>query len=258
MATNLYLCFPDAQITASAITAPTAATVSTTDDFSFSNTLSGNRQRHYRSDANATSSNYDYDLGSGNDISPDYFIISRADILSNSDSADPTITLRGSASGSYTSPEDEVLTLTTASLSGYYNEDVILETTFSTSYRYWRLIIATTESFQREFSKLYFGNWLNLGRDPIYPTRIEKEWVGGNVRKMRRVINLRYRDIADDKRIAFEQNIARNRDIHPIFLYDKGNKILKGGKLVHCSLLSHAWSFNAYGTDLDVTFEELI
>lgn len=254
MATNLYLCYPDAQLTASTITAPTAQDTSV----SFSNTLSGDRQEIYKSDAQATSRNFDYDMGSGGDISPDYFIIARADLIRNADSADCTITLRGSASGGYTSPEDEALMLGSSTLFGPYAEDTILETTYSTDYRYWRLIVATTQSVVCQFSKLYFGNWLDLGRDPEYVSRIRKEWKGKNVRKLKRTVTLRWRGITEAKRIAFDEKVATKSDIHPLFLYDKGDNLLDGVKLLHVRMTSHVWDLQTYGTTLTASFEEVL
>ena len=255
---NLKFCYADAQVRALTVTSPASDVVKTTDTFPIGNALSGARHRHYRTDAQVTSTDIDIDLGSTGQTNPDYFIIARADFLKRGDSSDPVFTLEGDDNSSFTSPETSALTVTSAQLKGPHNEDIIKETSFTTSYRYWRLNIASTATIQHEISKIYFGNWLDLGRDPSYAPQIEfGEW-SHTRRRRARTISLFFRGITTANRLLFETKVVANKDVHPLFLYDPNDYLFDGLQLIHCELLSHGWTIRHGGSDLSVTLMELI
>jgi hypothetical protein len=249
--TNLFFCYPHFPVNAT-ITTSTAST-----GYSIDNTIAGERHEHYRRNADATSTNVDYDLGSGNNDRPDYFLVARADFLKRGDSSNPALSLRGSVNSGYTATEDLTLTVTDAELCGRYNEDVILETSYVNDYRYWRLNIATTATFTHEVSKIYFGNFFDLGRDPLYLSEYKLLKKDQNERKVKRVYKLIYDGITEAKRQAFTDTILKNADVYPVFIYDKNDIFLEGKKLLHCWITSHKWEVSYYKSTLTLELTEI-
>jgi hypothetical protein len=249
--TNLFFCYPHLPVNAT-ITTSTAST-----GYSIDNTIAGERHEHYRRNADATSTNVDYDLGSGNNDRPDYFLVARADFIKRGDSSNPALSLRGSVNSGYTATEDLTLTVTDAELCGRYNEDVILETSYVNDYRYWRLNIATTATFTHEVSKIYFGNFFDLGRDPLYLSEYKLLKKDQNERKVKRVYKLIYDGITEAKRQAFTDTILKNADVYPVFIYDKNDIFLEGKKLLHCWITSHKWEVSYYKSKLTLELTEI-
>lgn len=258
--TDFYICYADAQVSASVVSATSGYSGKSTDDFSIGNALSGARSRHYRTSNSQTAHQIDFDMGSGVTINPDYCILARADILNNSDSGGTHgFTLRGDDNPAYSSVEEQTKTYSDNDLIGPNQEDAILElSAYSTDYRYWQVDIFSTASIQHHFSKLYFGNWLDLGRNPSYKPIIKFGEFHHVKRRRARTITLLWRGISDTNRMLFDSKVAKNADIHPLFLYDKNDNVLNGLKLIHCELLVHTWDYRDNNSDLNATFRELI
>lgn len=249
--TSVYFCYPDAQASAT-ITTTTADT-----GYSSNNLRSGARHQHYKANAASTSLNIDFDLGVGNTANPDYFILARADFIRRADSGTPTLTFYADDNSSFTSPESASLSLTAGNSAGKYSEDCIKLPGFSTAYRYFRVNIATTSSIAQRLSKIYFGNWLDLGRDPLVYARTSFVKHADGFKRRIRVIDLQYRGITDAKRQEYLSAIGESIDIHPIFIYDASDLLLNGEKLFHCYIERQRWTTNHYSNDLDVSLVEL-
>ena len=200
------------------------------------NVLDGPRGRYYRSSSTAlTTSNVDFDLVTTHQ--PQYAVWAGINRMVSRDSADITVNVLGSASGSYTSPETKTDTVGTADLIGTNNEDFVLETTFATAFRYFRMQVVTTDSVQHTYSKAWVGNYLDLGVDPARPKRINRTGKDEVLVYQPHVFDLEWKGVSDANQESFVENVL-NFPGSPIFLYTKAaastDSALNGNRLVHC------------------------
>lgn len=202
------------------------------------NVTDGPRGRYYRSSSTAlTTSNVYYDLLTTHQ--PQYAVWAGINRMVARDSADITVNVFGSASSSFTSPETKTDTVGTADLIGTNNEDFVLETTFATAFRYFRMQVVTTDSVQHTYSKAWVGNYLDLGVDPARPKRINRVAKDGAVVWHGHTLDLEWKGVSDANLEAFIENVL-NFPGSPIFLYTKNaastDSALNGNRLVHCKV----------------------
>lgn len=253
MTSNLLMGYTDQQAWGSTLTAPAAAT-----GYLAANIEGGSRSKHYKRATAGTTSIWEYDLYADQAIT--YIYIARADLVRLSDSAASTIALRGATSSAFTTGETVSHTFNIADLLGPKNEDFIYTFT-TTARRFWRITLTTTASFQHELSKILFGSFFDMGRDPIYEQLYqERDWKPGRQeRETQSRFNLTWRGVTQDTKKSLIWSPLWDMDVCPIFLYDPNDYILNGQKLLHCNIKSHR--INAISTnnfEVQLEFEELI
>lgn len=226
---NLKVIYPDFTLKVTA--APTGAT-----GRSASNLYYGSRQKTFKAASNATLSRFDFDLGSA--IKPEYLLIDGANFLRKNDSAAVSVSVTGSASPSFTSPETYTATFNLADLVGTESSIYFRTLTYTTAFRYYRIDITTTASFKHEFRKLYFGRFFDLGLDPAAPLS-QFLITGESERRARAQWTIKYIGVTDALLASFNTTILRNRDLFPIYIYTPSNQafLKESTELVFCKVL---------------------
>ena len=254
MTTNLLISYPDIPFRGTPSNLPTAAT-----NYSTKNVYTGSRGATFKRSTAGTSTSWDFDLGSGVTAQPDHIIIARADLVRKKDSASTTWTVSGSASASITSPETKTDTFDTSDLDGPGGEDLISEFTYASAFRYWRFTLATTASIACEFSKLHIGNFLDLGRDPLWSREVSRPFSPGHTRRDPYVFQFEWQGITNTKRNLFFDYVVQYAE-NPIFLYAKTNTVtLAGQSLLHARLIDFSEESVAHNVNtITATFEECI
>lgn len=237
MATNLKLAFPDLNRSATLI-------AHTTENASHvaENALAGSRSKLFKTSTTVTTSQLDFDVGSGSTAQPDFLLLSRLDLIRSKDSADIAVSIEGdSSSGFGTSEVEQDASVSMTDLVGPNNRDWILSTSFASAYRYFRVKITTTQSVVHEWALVYFGNLFDFGRDPSYPAQIRRSARVRGARKPVFTFSFEWRGISNTKRSEF-LDVYQLRDFGPVFLYDPNDYVLEGDRLI-C----------AYITDVSIT-----
>lgn len=250
---NLVIALPPDTYSASLFTA-TAADAS----YPLTNLALGPRHLHYKASTAITVSQFDYDFGAN--ITPDFVIIARADLLKKSDSSNPAVALIGSASSSFSAPDTYNSTITTATLYGGNNEDWVYLPTVTTPRRYWRVQITTTASFAHRFSKLYLGTGFDPGRDPSFPRRYTRGMTNVRDRAAQNMFFFDWRGITDATRYSFNTLLGKYRDVNPVFLFTRTfHDALSDLRVLHCELVTVESITKVRGTNhLRITFDEVI
>ena len=254
MATNLKILYPDIPFRAGI-----SAVSSELDGNEAQRTILGDRWRLWRAEAADSAFTIDYDLGVGVTASADYFL---AALVSRQVApySDAVFYLQGGSS----SPATNVIGYVQPSVDTMYNpeaEDGIATFATSTAYRYWRVNIEspTVSDFLPYASKFFFGTAFDMGRDPIYGAAWQREYGSRGNRRARYTIDLDYEGITNAVRTSFIDKILKWRDVSPIFLYDAGDLIFHGFKLLHVKITDCRISpRNAHSSDISLSFEEVI
>lgn len=231
--------------------------------FEQANATVGGRGIFFRPSSEGTSSELRFDIGTG-DLphagQPDHLIITRADLMVKKDSASTTYRLDGSTVSDFTSNEQETLTVNAAGLVGPNSEDAVnASMSFSTIYRFWRIVTSTTVTMFQQYGNAYFGNWIDLGREPSYGASLARAPGNGKYRKPRWVVTFTWQGISDANRQEFIQKALRYKDIAPVFLYDTNDYIFGGHTLIHCWIRQASVStIQPNVNTITATFEEII
>lgn len=253
MTTNLLFSYCDIPYNATAAASPTGAT-----GYGATNLITGARSEHFRASSAGTTTTYDFDLGLGVTQAPDHVIIARADMLRKGDSTATTWYVQGDDNSSFSSPQSSTGTFNTTDLKGPRSEDFVSALT-RTAERYWRVQLVTTTSFKHQFSKIYLGNWLDLGHDPRYQAAQERLVLANGNREPRYTVYLEYEGITDAKTQALNSYILAKRDVNPIFLYDTNDYLLNDCRLLHCVVAECSITPRTVNRNsITMTLEELI
>lgn len=232
--TNLLWGFPDLSYTKALIS-------HTTENISYpaENVILGGRDRRFRTNAAATSSNIVWDAGSGTKMQPSFLILTEVhkfiDKLVVGSTIDVDVDLDDNTG--FTTPQNFTEAVGKADLLGPNNEDYYadLTTDITGPDRYARVTIDTgTDSFIHSWGKVYFGDMFDPGRDPVEVT--EKKITVG--RSQIRRLALRYRGLTDATRTSIQSTLQADSNYAGFFLYDPGDDILDGDRLLHVRLVS--------------------
>lgn len=224
---DLVLGYPQIQFNAISSSASAEDT-----DFPHQNLVTGSRALHWERGSAGTSANITWDLGSGNTDTIDYAFFAKASYLTSLGS-DIDLDVRASTDN-FSVSDDSILSdtnITSADLGGPKSEDLLLTGSESTAYRYWRLALTSTSSYDYALSKFFIGTWFDFGnRGPIYPYSIRQVT---NQRTFETDSATAYRSrggkpqleftfqwrVTDDVRDDFNDKIGKFWDIHSYVLY---------------------------------------
>jgi len=203
----------------------------------------------------------EYDLGSGNTSSSDYFIVSRADLIL-AQGASFTVKHATSTDDITYTDRESVVGLSSSNLFGTESEDLLITTGGGVSTRYHQFLCLRTSvsSFTIDFNKIYFGPAFDFGVDPVYPRRLERVTVNDKDRRSKYVFSLTWRGVTETIRNSFIEKILRYKDINPVFLYTTTyHDVLNEHRLLHCIIKGAIITPIVSGrTDITLDFEELI
>jgi hypothetical protein len=254
MATNLLISTPGIESSAN-IQTHTAED----SDYPAENACYGGRASTFRTGAAVTQSQIDLDLESGNDLSPDHLIVTRLNLLTDRDSADITVTVKGDDNSSFSSAQSFSDTPGTSDLLGANSEDWIQTFSPSQAERYWRVQFDTTETEVHEINFIRLGIFFDMGRDPVYGAKLEPIMGTPGSKRRGYEIRLDWEGITSAKQQAFKEQVVANADVAPVFLYDQNDYCLDGKRLMACRLTSFSserTAVNEYSVSAD--FRELI
>lgn len=203
------------------------------------NAVNPARSTYYKRSATGAGTTLDFDLGSGNDESPDHAIFCRFDKIIGMDTGDPTFTVYGDDNNSFSSAQQfSTFNIVSADLAGPDGEDLIVEFSPSQSERYWRARIDTTNAVKHEFTFVRIGNFLDLGRDPEYGAELEFGRFTANERRAAYRLSLTWHGITDANAQAFINQVVKTNG-HPVFLYDQNDYLLNNKTLLCCFCSDH-------------------
>lgn len=231
--------------------------------FPIENIFDGPKQETWKAAAASTQSDIDLDLDetgtTGFTLDPDYLIIGRADVNRVRDSAAVSITLFGDDNPAFSSPESASTTYDLTDLDDRFNEDLYLETTFTTGFRYWRLRIGTTDSVIHEISHWYMGTFFDFGSEPVFSARYRTGRSAGWQRKDRRVFDLEWKGRPDTIKNSSVEKLEKKRDFSIIWLIDRDQCILESHTVAHGFIRGIDYELTeAQLWDVNIEFEEMI
>lgn len=244
--TNRY--FRDATITAS----------DTATGYDLDSIATGGRGEHWKSDSETTSHFLKYYVSTAAQANYNYFAMARADLIINGGTT-PTFTIaRSTDDSSYTTIETD----STPELAGPNGEDfcIISSATHEpVAATYYRLTIGFATNAYAECSKLYMGEALDLGRDPI-GVKMVRTRRGHCQRKARYEIDLKYSGITYANAETLLETVAESMEWHPVFLMTRTyHSVLQGCKVIHADLIDIETPQELTGyNNIRMVFRELI
>lgn len=225
MASNLLIAYP--QLTVDGTYTSDGAADSS---YPASNIITGARTNLAKRSAANTTWWHKFDLGSSQSITIDYLIVARANLLKAMGSK--RVKLQASTNDvGYSDVCGVDSTFQSATLYGPRQEDAIFTADlanssvgslpFSGSYRYlkfWAAGEGTEPSTQWIFSKAYFGQWFDFGRDPIWGRILRKTTRTESARESAYVVQFSWLGITTTKLNEALSKFLGNRE-QPVFLY---------------------------------------
>lgn len=253
MTSNLLFAYPDIPYRGAEQTLPGGAAGNGSDLI-----YSGARGQYWIASSATTSAYWDFDLGSAISSQPNVFGLAKADFMARQ-TTNVIYSIVGSASSSFTSPETVTGSFTISDLQGPNLEDYITTIGFAAAYRYWRFKLVSVSSFKFAFSKLFLGEYLDPGRDPVFPVELERKKRLDENRASFFRLTLNYEGLSDTAINNFTDKVISKADVNPIFIYDTNDKVLNGMGVLHALLVSADISPRSVNSnDMRLVFEEVV
>lgn len=254
MTSDLLIGYPDIPFLGTMFTEPASET-----GYDAEYAITGERGNYYIALSSVSSSIFEFDMGAATTRTPEYMALMRADLMRRHDSADCTWSVVGSAASNFASPVTASGTFAIADLLGPRDEDYLTSLVGLSAKRYWRFQVNSTASFKHQLSKVYFGNWFDFGRDPIFPADKAIEYKTDGDRAPRYILRLDWLGITNTVRNDFISKILKWRDVNPILLNDTSGKILDGNRLLHCIITECTFTPRGVNySDVSLGLEEII
>jgi hypothetical protein len=215
--------------------------------YPLANIALGDRGKIFRLSAAANEVEIKMDLGASATATTSYLFVARANLLKAQGAT--KLTLRSSADDvTYTDIIGTNSGLQTRTFTGPASEDLVFTATLndqiasslpSTARRYWRLKFGdSVVSKAWNFSKVFCGEWFDMGRDPVAPLTMKRERDSDSARRARYELTLEYQGVTDAKVEEFMTRVWQRKDVAPVVLYDSGNVLLYGMRTLHCGISS--------------------
>ncbi len=223
-------------------------------DYPVTNVLRGGRQDLARTTAKATNIMVNFNLLNSKVV--DYILISKANIIINSDSGTPQIKLYSNSS--YTTSGAVTITnnLTSGSLIGKNSEDYFIAINQPTAYSAFFIEYISTISVWYELGKICFGQMLDLDRNP---NLISFEKYNGQGVKTVRGFKLVFEGVETAKKNTFCNSILLYQEAMLISLYDPNDLFFNGNKLVNCRIISSKIAVNIRESwNIEIEVEEVL
>jgi hypothetical protein len=233
---------------------------SSDSSYPFTNLFSGNKTDLFFTASAATGdTTFTFDLGSGNTALTNYIYIGRANLLQQ-DYVD-TITIKAGATSNYASATTikTISSFITASLYGPNGDDYIEKMANTASYRYWFVNYNSTSASKFIHSKLFFGEFLDIGRDPNAPATITRLKQGGANYRSSFTFQFSWEGIRYQDAVSIYLELYRTRRYTPIVIFtDTWHDLLMGSRVVFCRLTDMQLPPRVTDyCDVSATFEEM-
>lgn len=228
--------------------------------YPFANLFGGNKtDLFYLASAASGDTRLTFDLGSGNTSFMNYLYIGKANLLQQA--YVDTITIKANSTNDYgTATTIKTLSsFTSQTLFGPNTEDYIEKLSNSSAYRYWFVNYNATSASKVPHAKLFFGKYLDVGRDPNAPATITRLKQGGATYRSNFSFKISWEGIEYSKAIEVYLNLYRTRRYRPLVIFtDTWHDILMGHRVIFCRLTEMQIPPRVTDyCDISATFEEL-
>ena len=180
-----------------------------------------------------TQSRIEFDLGSGASEVAHYLYVRGVELFQNITGGAGASTIKLFGSNNNFVSEAELLSIDLQSSAvGTYDEDLIAyDSTITTPFRYFAVQIDSANSVQHILRKVFFGEFVDFGRDPSYPysanLRQDQRAFASDAGTLfktssgRRPLDLEFgwKGIADSVRNSLINQVQRYTNDSPVFLY---------------------------------------
>lgn len=243
MTSPLLIAYPDIPYYAAGIT----STIATDDWMPHYNLYRGERYQHARFASTSSDREIKFTMNDGEESSLSYAILARADLLLTQGI---TQLLIASSSNDTTYTNRIAYTPSTADLTGPRGQDIIRTTTETSAFKYWRTRLQAPSGVLR-FSKLYFGNMLDMGTPPdtydfelIEPT--QRPFVADSsaahyvqMSQARYRLRVTWDGVSDAKKDQFVSKVVFQKQKKGFFLYTTAqHQMINNVGLLHVQLTS--------------------
>lgn len=264
----LYIAYPDIPYRS----IQTASNVTWDTFYDYRNSISTERYQIAKKSA-VTGFNIEYDLGSGETSSVDYFILARADLLQAVGVTSLIIASAADGIGGSYSNQHTVSSFNTATLYGPGSRDLLVTGLSLSAARTWKWTVSGASSSTHAFSKAYFGNAFDMGMQPSFDFVREAEFTSeyvtgaGSTRisrhsEPRYIFNFTWTGVSDDKVTEFVSKIASRAHLNRYFLFTTSvHQVLNSERVVHVKLTEWETDNSAAIPDFNTvtaTFEEVL
>lgn len=228
--------------------------------YPFTNLFGGNKSDlFYLSAAASGDTRLTFDLGSGNTAYMNYLYLGRASLLQQ-DYVD-TITIKANSSNDYATATTikTLSSFTTQTLYGPNSDDYIEKLNNTANFRYWFVNYNATSASKIPHAKLFFGAYIDVGRDPNAPATITRLKQGGATYRSSFTFKISWEGIAYTEAIKIYLELFRTRRYTPLVIFtDTWHDILMGHRVVFCRLtdMQIPPKVTDY-CDISATFEEM-
>lgn len=261
MATNLLIGYPQVVSGAGMAATPQVAAAAGCGP---ENLQGGGRGQTFKLGSAQVECNVVWDTGASNAYALDFFYVARVDLLKAQGST--RVRLESSADN-VTYANHVGVSPQAATLYGPRGEDLIMTAEthpgsfpISTTCRYFRHYAAFGDPAGTwEHSKAWWGNWLDLGRDPIFPRQVALVPKAPGERAPRHAFAFTWRGISDAKRAEFLAALVAQAESGCVLYTRSYHPVLLNYRVLHCRLA--AWTLRRRakdGHEINATFEELI
>lgn len=162
----------------------------------------------------------------------DYIFISRADYMINRSAGDITVTVSGSTSSSFTTTEDISFTLNSSSFNDRHSLHYAQELTFTSDYRYYRVNFSSATENVLKFKNIWIGEAFEFTNPAEQPFDVNFIWEDFWSINLAEYV-LRFPGVANSKKVEFQNEIEKFRNIGNIVLWDNNNDYFLDHKLVY-------------------------
>jgi hypothetical protein len=259
MATNLVILHPGRQIAAPVFVMPSIRATST---YPVVNVVMSDRNVIMKTGSEQQFM-MDFDMLTASAMRNDYLFIQRADLMARAAQGTKIkMTQWASNSSDFgSSPERDHMKFSwDNNLVGPRDEDFIMETGSTASYRYYRVMSDPLPfDITWQVGAIYFGQWFDAGRDPDYNLAVSYDHNDSGERRARRTITLKWRNLEPSAKEEFQTYIDQYKNIAPVVLYDRNDYVFSGHKCIQCKVKNV--NYNMLPLDkwnLTATFEEMI
>lgn len=230
----------------------TASPVAESANFGTSEIKNGSIGRYFRAEDYDSAPYIDIDLGSGNTESISYLLIGRGNLCNQF--GDTVFTLTG---GNTTSTDSAISSIDCATeLNGRFYNHLIDFFSATSAFRYFRLAASSaTDDILLSLSKLYIGQEIDLGREPLLPFSISYE-EGWTIHKLRR-FTLNFEGVSESNNQIFIDQIQKRQGIDLFAIYDGNDEILNGERVCFCHVVKcDSKPTNSNNFDISIEFLE--
>lgn len=182
----------------------------------------------------STDEDIDFDFGEAATV--DYIFLSRMDWATLISDGDITITITGSASPAFTSPETETIVINETYLNDRDLRHYAADITFTIDYRYYRVNFSSATGGILKLRNIWIGEAFNFGINAEQPHRVS--YYDNDFEVINNAVyTLTFPSVTNAKKVSFENQIEKYKGINSIVLWDADNDYFLNSKLIYGNII---------------------